>query len=181
MAEEPVEIEELFPDEEEVDDQSILEASNYEIEEFDAEDDVEVVESDPPPIGRAWLFDFARGSFVMDGRSPKTVRGDTALLAWVEKCMRTHRGDSVVHPADFGLNESLGDYIGGDPDELTGLTSDIEEALLFHPLISAVEDIEILEGETLEGDIAAEVSFVIVKGDGAEIPVTLELEPEAAI
>lgn len=254
MAEEPVEIDELFPDDDEPDASAILDESTAEIEELDADDDIEVVEGDTPPIGRAWLFDFTKGSFVMDGRSPATVRGDAALLAWVEKCLRTAQGDSVVHPPEFGLTQPIGDYIGGDPDELTSIETDIEEALLFHPDISAVENIVITEGApddttartavvgtqqvpssgatltvastvgfpevgrayvsrdlvsysgitatTFTGvsglpdtvfdgarvteqttpslEAVSEVSFVIVKGDGAEIPVSLELDPEAA-
>lgn len=180
MAEDPVEIDELFPEEEELDAEDILDVSTAEIEEADADDDIEVVEAEPPPIGRAWLFDFAKGSFVMDGHSPATVRGDAALYAWIEKCLRTHQGASVVHPPEFGLTQPLGDYIGGDPDEITSLETDIEEALLFHPTITAVEDIYIEEGTTPDGDAAVAVSFVVVKGDGAEVPVTLELDPEAA-
>lgn len=180
MAEEPTEIDELFPEEPEPDAEDILDASTAEIEEIDADDDVEVVEADTPPIGRDWLFDFQQGGFVMDGRSPETVRGDSALLAWTEKCLRTHQGSSVVQPPEYGLNQPLGDYIGGDPDDLTALYSDIEEALTFHPAITAVEEIEIEQGETVDGDAAVSVSFIIVRGDGGEVPFTLELEPEAA-
>ena len=180
MADDTFEIDDLFPEEEAPDAEDILDASTGEIEELEADDDIEIVEADPPPIGRAWLFDFQSGGFVMDGRSPATVRGDAALLAWVEKCLRTHQGSSVVQPSDFGLNQPLTDYLGGDPDEMTAIYSDIEEALTFHPDITTVENIEVEQGTTPDGDAALSISFVVVRGDGGEIPFTLELEPEAA-
>jgi len=180
VAEAPVEIDELFPDDEGPTAEEILEASNAEIEELDAEDDVEIVEADSLPIGRAWAFNFDEQRFVMDGRSPAVIRGEASVLAWVEKCLRTQQGSSVVQPPDFGLVQSITDYIGDDPGAVTSLTSDIEEALTVHPAISAVEDIEVELGETPEGDAAVEVSFIIVLGDGTEIPFDAELEPEAA-
>ena len=176
------EVDELFPGDSEPDIQDLLDASTAEIEELDADNDIEIVESDPAPIGKAWAFDFTQQRFVMDGNSPAAVRGDAAIIQWVEKCLRTQQGSSVVHPPEFGLVQPLSDYLGTvvDEDDLSSLASDIQEALVFHPAISAVEDIQIELGETLDIDGAIEVSFLVILGDGTEVPFEAELEPEAA-
>lgn len=185
MAEEPVEIEddELFPDDEEPDVDEILDASDAAIEDLDADDDIELAVADLPPLGRTWLFDFQEGEFVAEGRSPKTIRGDAAIQAWVEKCLRTAQGDSLVHPPEYGLAQPLGDYLGtvSDEDDLAGLESDIEEAVSYHPHIQTIEGFEVRFGDTVEGDAAVNISFEVILVDGSEVPFEAELEVEAAV
>lgn len=183
LPEEPVDIEELFPGEDELDAQAILDASNEELEEIEAldgDEEVEVVEADLPPVGRGWAFDFEEGRFIMDGRSPATVRGESAIRVWIEKCLRTHQGSSVSQPPEFGLGQAVADFIGGEPDDVTALESDIEEALTYHPAIAAVENIEIEDGLTPQGDMAVGISFDVILADGSAIPFEAELDPEGA-
>jgi hypothetical protein len=183
LPEEPIEIEELFPGEGELDAQALLDASTEELEEIESlegDEEVEVVEADLPPIGRGWAFDFDEGHFVMEGRSPSTVRGEASITVWIEKCLRTHQGSSVAQPPEFGLGQSVTDFLGGNPDDVTALESDIEEALTFHPAISAVENIVIDDGLTPQGDAAVAISFDVILADGTAIPFEAELDPEAA-
>lgn len=184
MAEEPVEIDEdeLFPDDEEPDADEILDASDAAIEDLDADDDIEIAVAELPPLGRSWLFDFQQDQFVAEGRSPKPVRGDTAIQSWVEKCLRTAQGDSIVHPPEYGLAQPLDDYLGvaTDEDDLAGLESDIEEAVSLHPYIQTIEGFEIKFGDTVDGDASVNISFEVILADGSEVPFDTELEVEAA-
>lgn len=183
MAEEPVEIDELFPEEQEPSADDILAASTAAIEALDDDAEIEITTEDPPPIGRNWVYDFAEGSFIAEGRSPKTERGDAALVSWIEKCLRTQQGSSIVNPPDYGLAQPLGDYLGitAEEDDLTGLESDIAEALSLHPHIQGIEGFEIFFGETVDGDASVDISFRVILGDGSEIPFDAELEVEAAV
>lgn len=183
MAEEPVEIDELFPEEQEPTADEILAASTAAIEALDADEDIELTVEGLPPVGRAWLYDFAEGSFVAEGRSPKTVRGDDAILAWVEKCLRTQQGSSIVNPPEYGLAQPISDYLGinAEEDDLAGLESDIAEALSLHPHIQTIEGFEIHFGNTTDGDQAVDISFRVILEDGSEVPFDAELEVEAAV
>lgn len=171
---------ELLPSDDEQDIDALLAASTDAIEDEQAPGDLEISEDEPDPIGRTWAFDFYTGEFMKSGHGPVTLRGDAALCGWIEKCIRTHRGASVVHPPEYGLEHPLGDYLGGPAESMAELETDLVDAVLYHPAITAVEDISLDVGETVEGDAAVEVSFTIVQGDGAEIPFEAELElPDA--
>jgi len=161
----PVEIEELLPADATADIDALFEASNEAIEDFSTEDDLEVVETEPGPIGRTWAFNFAAGSFENFGHSPIAVRGDAALAVWIEKCLRTHRGASVVHLPDYGLTRSLGEYLGGDPSDIFEIKADIEEAVAFHPHVDRLEDMRVDLG-----DDAVEISFRVILAGGGDIP-----------
>lgn len=183
LPEDATEIDELFPDEEELDADDILAASTAAIEDIDAGEDIEIAPADLPPVGRNWAFDFVEGRFVSEGKSPKTIRGDAAIEAWVEKCLRTQQGSSVVQPPEYGLAQSLTDYLGldADEDDFAALETDIQEALTLHPQIEAVENFEVQVGESVEGDLAVAISFRVVLGDDTDIPFEAELEVEAAV
>jgi hypothetical protein len=179
LPEDAVETDDLFPDEEEVDVDDLLALSDDAIENIDADEDIEIVDAEPLPLGRSWAYDFQAGEFVRDGKAPATLRGDGNLIGWIEKCLRTAQGSAVALPPEFGLARPLGDYIGGDPDEAVQLETDIVDALTFHPNIQAVEDVEIEIVESdLGEDTAVAVSFLIVQGDGSEIEFDGELEVE---
>lgn len=170
----PVDVEELLPADAEADIDALFDASNEAIEDVSTEDDLEVVQSEPDPIGRDWSYDFNAGSFVNVGHSPLTVRGDAALAVWIEKCLRTHRGASVVHLPEYGLIKPLGDYLGGDPYDTFEMKTDIEEAITFHPHVTKLEDIRIDIS-----DVGAEISFRVILADGGEVPFDSELTVEA--
>lgn len=181
--EDATEIDELFPDEQELSADDILAASTAAIEDLDADEDIEIAPVELPPIGRNWAFDFQEGKFIAEGRSPKTVRGDAAIQAWAEKCLRTQQGSAAALPPEYGLAQSLSDYLStqADEDDLATLESDIEEALTFHPQIQTIEDFGVQFGTSPEGEVAAAISFTIILGDGSEIPFDAELEVEAAV
>ena len=136
-----------------------------------------------PPLGRNWLFDFQQQRFVRAGRSPKTIRGDSAIQAWVEKCLRTAQGDAIVHSPDYGLTQPIGDYLGivSEENDLAGLEADIEEALSFHPHIQTIENFQVIFGDTVEGEAAAEVAFDVILVDGSEVPFDTDIEVEAGV
>lgn len=141
---------------------------------LDGENDIEIGE-ELVPLGRAWAFDFERGEFQRDGHAPATIRDNANLVGWIEKCLRTHRGAAVVHPLDYGIANPMVEYLSEEPEDTTELENDIVEALTVHPYIKGIEDIEIEEGETLEGDGALGISFVVALADGDDVDVDLEV------
>lgn len=170
----PVDVEELLPADAEADIDALFDASNEAIEDVSTEDDLEVIQPEPDPIGRTWAYDFNAGEFVNVGHSPLAVRGDAALAVWIEKCLRTHRGASVVHLPEYGMTRPLNDYLGGDPDDTFEMKADIEDAITFHPHVTKLEDIIIDIS-----DDRAEISFRVILADGGEIPFDSELTVEA--
>lgn len=94
----------------------------------------------PPIIGKSWAFDFVEGRYVptMTGGVVAT-RGRETLRFWVEKCLRTPRGAFPIYDDEYGLEGGY-DLLGGqyDPGEVAALGQRIEDALLYHPNITAV-------------------------------------------
>ena len=174
-------IDELFPADESADADAFFAAATEAIEDEATEADLQIVDPEPPPIGRTWAYDFYSQSFLKSGKSPVTLRGDAALAGWIEKCLHSVRGASVVHSPEYGLIKPLTDYIGDDPGDTVELETDIEEALLFHPSISSIEDMTIELGETLDGGAAVEIRFRVQVGGGTEIDFDTRLDVEAAV
>jgi hypothetical protein len=177
MAEE-LDIEAFFPSEEGIAADEVLDASTEGIESDLIDEDVEVTEAAPDPIGRTWAFDFSERKFQTSGQAPTAIRGEVAVVGWVEKCLHTAEGAATVHPPGYGLPRPIADYIGEDPYDLEEVETDIEEALTFHPAIKSVEEIEIGFGETEQGDQAAEVSFIIVLDDGSQVDFETSIETD---
>lgn len=107
--------------------------------------DTPVLEEEPPePFGKTPLFDFERGRLVRAGSSPVYVSGLRAVEQWCLMALHTARYAHPVVSDDFGMEE---------PDGLRGhvfeeeLASDwgerLEDALLFHDRITAVEDVTV--------------------------------------
>lgn len=177
MADDP-DIEELLPEDAEEDEAELLQLVDAGYDEEDLEGDVEVTETEPAPVGRTWSFDFNAGRFVMQGRSPQTLRGDAALKAWIEKALHSVKGASVVHHPDYGMEMPLSDYLSADPEETFELEADIQTALTFHPAITGVEDIEIAVVDSEDGDATVEISFRALTGEGDGIPVETGVDLE---
>lgn len=133
-------------------------------------DPVIVVESEPQPIGRSWAFDFISNRFYpKPGGGPQGTRGLTTLRFWIEKVLRTYRGAYPIYDSRYGI-EDLDEIIGhqiGDAS-MTSLSGKIEDALLFHPSITAVTD---FSADFNEVDEALVVSFVVVTDQGDELPI----------
>ena len=61
-------------------------------------------ERDPAVMGRALLFDWEAGAYVMDSGSPAEVTEAGAVKAWINYVVRTRVGRYAIHPADFGCS-----------------------------------------------------------------------------
>ena len=99
-----------------------------------------VVEPEPTTIGKSWAFDFVTERFVpVRTGGVVATRGRETLRFWVEKCLRTPRRAFPIYDDGYGLEGGY-DLIGGqhDPGEAADLGKRIEDALLYHPNITAV-------------------------------------------
>jgi hypothetical protein len=172
MAEDPTtflpedDTEDLDPDEE-LDALEGDSAADPLIEDADAVDLV-LAEVPPPPLGRAWAFDFQTGSFLLNqAHGPLETRGLATLRGWIEKCLMTARGAHPIHPPEYGV-EGLTDVIGeaASPGVAAGLEEGIRDALLFHPRITDVRDFDAYLGTVEDGDEdALYLSFTVVTED----------------
>lgn len=141
-------------------------------DEFDAEDPLDLSEplddSDllaiedevPPPPGKSYAFDFSRQAFMRRGSGVMPTYGMDTLRQRLQKILVQPRDAAPVAPDGYGL-ENAGAPYGLQSEELAAsdLQRRIEEALLFDPLVAAVEDFE-LEVEPTS-DVAL-VSFTVV-------------------
>lgn len=113
----------------------------------------------PAPLGRAPAFDFGAQRFIPSvSGGPLMTRGRATLQTWVEKCLRTKRGEApAVHP-DFGCDMTVEDLLEeGEPFDaaaVTEYTDAVRRALLVHPRITDVE------GLSVEGSLDDEAVFV---------------------
>jgi hypothetical protein len=176
IPEQATDIEELFPpdpDAELTPDEE-LDISENALDNLDSEDDVEVIIPEKAPLGRAWAYNFQEET-MMVGHSAPAIRGNANLIHWIEKCLRTEAGSSVVHPPGYGLEKSLGDYLALGLSSTGDLSRAIVEAVTFHPSIQRVEDIEVVSGTTLGNDAAVSISFRVVLGDGSDLEFDTEI------
>lgn len=129
--------------------------------------DVELETVTLAPLGRAPAYDFVERRFIPGiGGGPLMIYLLETLMQWVEKCLRTRRGESpAVHP-DFGVDVLPEDLLDGDVldmSELAEAYTDWDRALLVHPRIAETDE---WNADYEEGDDAVYVSFrVIPDGD----------------
>lgn len=136
----------------------------------DAPDDLIIEDAPAPPLGRSWAFDHRARTFVQArSGSPVETFADGTLRAWVEKCLRTDRGSSPIHPPEYGLERALDGY--GEPEgspDLADLEDRIREALTYHPRISDIDNYSLT---FYDADEAMYVSFDVVTDDDEVLPI----------
>jgi hypothetical protein len=133
------------------------------------------VPQDPPvALGRAPAVDFVQRTFVPNtAGGPLMLYGLDTLGQWVEKAMRTRRGDNPACHPDFGLDALFLDLIDGGPFD-SGIAAEfeaiVERALTFHPAIAALEEWAV---DYVQGDDAALATFRVVPVSAGAEPVNL--------
>jgi hypothetical protein len=121
----------------------------------------------PAPLGRAAAYDFVQHQLIPGvAGGPLMTRGLATLATWVEKCLRTRRGENpAVHP-NFGCDILAEDLLSeGDPFDAAAVTEYMEavtRGLLVHPRISRVEGLSV---EGSEDDDAVVISFRVATDD----------------
>lgn len=138
--------------------------------------DLEDVAQDPPaPLGRTPAVDFVQRTFVPNtAGGPLMLYGDDSLRQWIEKCLRTRRGDNEACHPDFGLDELIFDLVdGGVFDEAAAAQYQamVERALPVHPAIAEVQEFDV---EYSDGDDAARARLVASKVTEGEDPLVLD-------
>lgn len=130
-----------------------------------ADDAGTVEESVPPaPLGRAPAYDFIAHRLLPGAAGgPLMTRGLETLATWIEKCLRTRRGESPAVDPDFGCDLIAEDILSeGDPFDaaaIAELTAAAERALLMHPRLTSIETFRI------EHDPDDDAVFVTLAGE----------------
>jgi len=148
-----------------------------------AEDDATVVvEPAPKPLGQTIAMDFQAHSIIRSGKGPLMVRRTESLKQWIEKCIRTHRGAHPVHPVGYGLTEPVSELIGlsGGQVQIGELSSEVRDALMFHPDVNDVIEFEAIlaDPDPVTGDASVEMTFQVITGDGSVLPIATALTGE---
>lgn len=108
----------------------------------DLEFEIEEFPEDLPPIGKSFLFDFAKGEFVMRDGKMVPLYGIDALKMWIEKTLRTERYRFPIYEeVEYGV--SLEDLIGSNyPRDFveSEIQREVTTALERHPHITAIEN-----------------------------------------
>lgn len=95
-----------------------------------------------PFNGKAFLYDFEKGDFIYKNGAPVIVEGKSAVIAWIEKIIRTEKFRFNVHK-DVEYGVTIEDLIGGRfPREFTEseIEREITEALLKNSYILNVSE-----------------------------------------
>jgi hypothetical protein len=124
----------------------------------------------PTPLGRAPAYDFAQHRMLPGGfGGPLMTRGRGTLQTWVEKCVRTRRGENPAVDPDFGCDITVEDLLeeGGPYDAATvaEYLAAVERALLAHPRITGIDDLDVQGGAD---DDAVFLSFTVAT-DGDDL------------
>lgn len=125
---------------------------------FDMPEIVEQQTEPAPKYGKSWLFDFAKGDFVVDG-SGRVVEADghTAWAQWCVKAVLTERFAYVIYSTDYGSEIEQALKQPSRKAVEAELERVITEALLVDPRTEQVNDFAF----KWEGD-AVKVSFTAV-------------------
>jgi len=126
---------------------------------FEVPEIIEQQQTEPAPrYGKSWLFDFAKGDFVVDG-SGRVVQAD-GHTAWVQGCVKTvmtERFAYLIYSTDYGSEVEQALKQPSRKAVEAELERVITEALLVDPRTKMVKDF-VFEWE---GD-AVKVSFTVV-------------------
>jgi hypothetical protein len=130
-----------------------------------------VPDQTPEPLGRAPAYDFVNHRLLPGGAGgPLMIRGAATLGQWVDKCLRTRRGENPAVDPDFGSDLLPEDLLGEgrpfDPSAVAEYIAAAERALRVHPRISDVDDMRITSDPD---DDAVMLSFTVIVDDD-EIP-----------
>jgi hypothetical protein len=137
-----------------------------------------VDDTDPPPLGRTWVFDYGADTFARGGRGPIETRGIGTLIQWIEKALRTQRGTSVLHPAGYGLVDPYVMF-GRPVSELSEGEITVQlQALTFHPRIVDVVHVRLLRDPSSE---VAFVTYEVLTDPPTEDPALLTLKTRVGI
>lgn len=123
--------------------------------------------------GRNWAFDFEAGQLERYGGGVVETTGLATLRTWIEKSLRTRRAAHVIYSDDYGI--TLDDEIFGNQYEgvdMMTLSEQIEETLLHHDRITAVEDIEITRPDP-DDDYLLVAFTVVTDTDRADMEIEL--------
>lgn len=135
-----------------------------------------IINPGPTPLGQTIGWDFERHQRQGDAQGPHMVRGESALIQWIEKCLRTHAGAHPIHPDGYGMEEPITSFIGFSrlDVEVTELEEMVKEALLFHPAIKDVRGFEATweDEDPISGDAALALNFLVVRDNDTLVRVS---------
>jgi hypothetical protein len=105
---------------------------------------VAVGASPPVPLGRAPAYDYLERRLLPGAAGgPLMTRGVETLAGWIEKCLRTRRGENPAVDPDFGLDilaeDILAEGAAYDPSAVSEYLAAVERGLLVHPRIAGIE------------------------------------------
>lgn len=138
---------------------------------------LDVTQSPPTPLGRAPAIDFVQQTFIPNtAGGPLMIYGQDTLRQWVQKCIRTRRGENPACDPNFGLDKLFSDMIDGEPyDESVAAEYEaiVLRALSVHPAIDSIEEWAI---DYLDGDDAAFVSFTVIPTAEGVDPLNIDVQ-----
>lgn len=122
----------------------------------------------PAPLGRAPAYDFIQHQLLPGAAGgPLMTRGVATLATWVEKCIRTRRGENPAVDPSFGCDllaeDVLEEGVPFDPAATAEFAAAVSRALLVHPRITSVEDVTVDGG--LDDDLVTVSFHVTTDGD----------------
>lgn len=127
--------------------------------------------------GKSFLYDFKKGDFVMQNGKFVEVTGKEAIKVWIEKILRTEKFRFKVYDngTELQYGITIEDLIVGRslPQSFveSELKREIHEALLQHPEIESLADMEFLrEGSTLT------ISFTVNLLNGGTLQQEVEFD-----
>lgn len=133
------------------------------------------IDSPPPPLARSYAYDFIQHRLIPgQAGGPLMTRGLDTLATWIEKCMRTRRGENPAVDIRFGMDLMPEDLIDGGPFDagaMAELDSAIRRALLVHPRIVDVDEFTTVYDDN---DTVYRTFRAIPEGDELD-PVTFDL------
>lgn len=128
----------------------------------------------PVPLGRAPAYDFAAHRMV-PGTSggPLMTRGTETLKTWIEKCIRTRRGENEAVDANFGLDMLAEDLLEEgapyDPSAVAEYLSAVERGLTVHPRVLGIEDLDLVYDSPDDDAVFLKFRVVTVGDDVDEL------------
>lgn len=131
----------------------------------------------PVALGRAPAIDFVQRTFLPGAAGgPLMLYGLDTLAQWVEKCLRTRRGENPACDPNFGLDRLFSDMIDGSPyDESVAAEYEtiVERALSVHPYIDSIDEFDI---SYTDGDDAVFISLTVIPMAEGSDPLNIDVQ-----